>query len=313
MEDKNTAQSMTGYSQIDLSFGNVTGRLHLKSVNHRFTEIRCRLPRNWMALENQIRKKVIRLCGRGSFELWFESVHNLKEKEEDRRENQRFAALQDFYTQLSEALKQKTEGLELDQKQKLKLLTQFPHRWLAENDSDNETSSEIQKFSDAILSAVEALSSELIKVRIVEGRETLLELSRVAREIATAHLALSKNVPDLQKSLQEKFESRIEQLTQDWAAAHPSEERMASEALLLAEKKEVSEELQRIHSHLNVLEKLIAEPPEKLGKRLEFCAQELHREWTTLANKLQGQIHSKHCVDAKLALEKLREQCLNLA
>ena len=81
----------------------------------------------------------------------------------------------------------------------------------------------------------------------------------------------------------------------------------------MAEKREVSEELQRIGSHLEAVKNLLLNPKANSGKRLEFLTQELHREWTTLGNKIHDAEQVQTIVEAKVSIEKIREQTLNIA
>ena len=90
-----------------------------------------------------------------------------------------------------------------------------------------------------------------------------------------------------------------------------SQDRLLQEAAVAADRADVAEEVQRLAAHLDHLERLLAQGG-PVGKKLDFLLQELLREVNTAASKCREVGMGERVVDAKAALEKLREQCANL-
>ena len=89
--------------------------------------------------------------------------------------------------------------------------------------------------------------------------------------------------------------------------------RVAQEAVLLAERADITEEIVRLEGHLEQACRLLQpEDPEPVGKRLEFLLQEIHRETNTIASKSSDLEVSRSALALKLEAEKIREQTLNL-
>jgi uncharacterized protein (TIGR00255 family) len=88
-------------------------------------------------------------------------------------------------------------------------------------------------------------------------------------------------------------------------------ERLAQEAILLAERADVTEELIRLESHLQAFAQLLTSSG-AVGRKIEFLLQEMHREVNTIASKSNDAIISQRVVDLKSELERMREQSQNI-
>lgn len=156
------------------------------------------------------------------------------------------------------------------------------------------------------------LINELQEARKIEGQQTAEALTQHMKQMNLFHEEIASSWPKLRALWESQFRTRIQKVSEELKIGMVSEDRILQELLILAEKRDVAEELQRIESHAEALRKMLDQPPENVGKRLEFIVQELHREWTTLGNKIQNAEVSKLVMEAKLTLEKIREQSLNL-
>ena len=153
----------------------------------------------------------------------------------------------------------------------------------------------LQKALDAMV-AMRAREGKALQNSL---RSELRSLERLARRIGPLSHAAARTH---QRLLKEKI-SR--------AGADPLDPKLASEIVLLASRADVSEELARLASHHSqFLEKLKASGP--VGRTLEFLCQEMAREWNTVGSKSSDSRIAKIVVEAKTALDRLREQLANV-
>ena len=104
----------------------------------------------------------------------------------------------------------------------------------------------------------------------------------------------------------------MDELLQGTAAGHLDDSRLAQEVAILAERGCVQEELDRLRSHLEHLRELVETDDNAVGKRLDFLAQEIFRELSTLAAKYRDPIAVQRVLDGKLLCEQIREQVQNI-
>ena len=294
---------MTGYAVIDFETSKKRSfRFHLKSVTHRFTEMRFRMPRDWQAFEIDAKHVLQKNLERGSFDFWVEEALATSVDRE--------SSARALFDKLARAVKQ-ADGFtqfSLPVPFRALILSRYPEFWLSGEKALETTAIE----KDEFLAAMASLTEKLDEVRRNEGSQVHKALALICAELKTRRDEIAQNFPKLRKDWEEQYRERLNKVAEEIKVSNPSEERILQEMLVLAEKRDVAEELQRILGHLETLENVLDSPPENVGKRLEFLLQELHREWTTLGNKIQNTSVSKHIVEAKLALEKIREQSLNL-
>jgi len=296
-------KSMTAYAVLEASLSGKTYKVHLKAVNHRFLELKCRMPKSWLPFENDAKSLFQKKLERGSLDLWVEEARSLKESKTQ------FGVV-DFFKKLQQATKD-VEGINsffIPPPVRAMILARFPDLWWNES---AEAESPLKK--EEILLIFEQLSTSLNTVREFEGAQTQNVLLEYTGALEKLHLEIHKLYPQIRKDWEGSYRERIAKASDDLKIQGPSEERILQEVLVLAEKKDVAEELSRIEGHLKTLRTQLESPSQDhVGKRLEFLLQELHREWTTLGNKIQNLEVSQNVVEAKLALEKIREQSLNL-
>ena len=160
---------------------------------------------------------------------------------------------------------------------------------------------------EALLRLIAAARDQLVRDR---EKEAAALLPQIAGEIATLrsfHGWLGEVNVQLRDALLVRLRERLGRLVE---GAVP-EERLAVEAGVLADRADVSEEVQRLEAHLAHLDALLGGGG-PVGKKLDFLLQELLREVNTSASKCRDAGMGERVVDAKAALEKLREQFANL-
>ena len=145
----------------------------------------------------------------------------------------------------------------------------------------------------AILEPVRLAALNLDEMRIAEGKK--LEKERA---------------PSVPKGYAERLKQRIATLLDDATVA--SEERIALEAAIFADKCNIDEEITRLNSHMEQMKKIIDEKGQPDGKRLDFLVQEMNREANTIGSKANDLSITERMLKIKAEVEKIREQVQNI-
>lgn len=295
--DSKPMESMTGYAVHELSLGGVTYKIHLKSVNHRYFEMKWRGPRAWLAMENEARGIFQKVVHRGTVDCWVDASSRSESGSDNRAEH--------LFTKLNAAL-ETTRAVGLPKFLRALILSQHPEGWLSSrNDSDVP--------EDIAIAALKEVAAKLLDSRRKEGAR-LREIIGTSKDKLTGLAGEIQNqLPAIQKAHQDGLKNRLMKLAHDLQIPPPSEQKLLQEFLTLAEKRDCSEETDRISVHLKGLSDLLADPPAHAGKKIEFTVQELLREWTTLGTKIHDPAILKTIMEAKLELDRIREQAANIA
>jgi len=295
--------SMTGYASVRGSVQNGVGfTLTMKSVNHRFLDLHLRLPSQCDGLEAQLRKVLKESLRRGHVEV------TLQVERRANSEIQLNSGLLEAYVQaFREAAKLHGLASEPD----LNAMLRVPGVMSAENAVGAD---EVAGLDAAVLSQVLPLVDKLNEVRAQEGASLAAELrgSMTRLGIAAEEMAgLRNGVREVQF---ERLRVRLAELTQGVTV---SEERLLTEAAVLAEKSDIEEEIVRLRTHVDRFVSMLDEGGE-LGKRLDFLLQELSREANTMLSKTSGASGGNSLritelgLEMKTEIEKAREQVQNL-
>jgi uncharacterized protein (TIGR00255 family) len=122
-----------------------------------------------------------------------------------------------------------------------------------------------------------------------------------------------EDIENLSNDMKEEFRARIkENLNEILESEKINEDRLELEVALLAEKVDISEEIDRLKSHLSRFTKIIKGDNESKGQKLDFLCQELHREFNTIASKSKITDITNLSVDGRVVVNKLREQVQNV-
>ncbi len=287
---------MTGYAVLEFTLQGRKLQAHAKSVNHRFFEFRWRVPRDWSAFEIAARQILQSKLKRGALDIWIDDGESASEGN----------GVEGLFRSLADALTRSAAFSALPEEKRLEVLLRRPDAWQSRNSTTPE--------EKEIRAAFETLAERLLSSRRQEGAATGEVLRRHGARLAELRRSIAEKAVTLLSNWQTDTRKKLEGLAAELQIGAPSQERVAQEFLLLAEKRDVAEELNRIEIHLKAFDALFSEASanDGVGKRLEFLVQELHREWTTLGNKIHDAQAGQTIIDAKLEIEKIREQSLNL-
>ena len=300
--------SMTGFASAQHSNGHASGALEAKqtsvaqlgleirSVNSRFLDLSFRLPEDLRQWEPALRELLVARLKRGKVEVRASvEVHGASSiGEPSPKLLQRLNALQDnVKVWLPQA-----QGLSVAEVLRL---------------AAGEQSS-VRDWSEDLLPLAQTALTALLAARAREGERLatmLLEHIKQLRLLAAQAVPL---VPQLVAQQRQRFMERwAEAMALGAGATLPesAQDRALTEATAFAIRIDVAEEITRLNSHLDELERLITKGGE-IGKRLDFLIQELHREANTMGSKSAALALTHISVDMKVLIEQMREQVQNI-
>ena len=284
--------SMTAFSrqQEEQEWGSLTWEI--RSVNHRYLETSVRLPESLRALENGVREAVRKRLTRGKVEcaLRFQSEAKISS---DLHLN----------TTLIKQLVQANVEIEQITGTSSNLSNMEVLRWpgvIEEQDFD-KTSIEKQA-----LSLFGAALDDLVATRQREGAELQGFIKKRIDSVREIVVNVRNKMPEI---LTKQKQNILDRLAELQAELEPT--RLEQEVSLLAQKADVEEELDRLDSHLNEVERVLSANGQK-GRRLDFLMQELNREANTLSSKSIVVETTLSAVELKVLIEQMREQIQNV-
>jgi uncharacterized protein (TIGR00255 family) len=301
-------QSMTGFSSVEGEVAGARLRLEMKTLNHRFMDVKLRLPRELSALDVQLRAALQAKFSRGSFDVKLERVASADEGAPVVHTNLGLAA--SYYEALTRI--QKTLGLS-DPIRTIDVahLPEVISRTSAEAPSEDLWAALEPLLGDGI--------DRLTEMRRHEGEALSRVLLDTIDELESTLRGLRARRAECQESYRERVGAKVRAVFEahplpDSAAGATAallESRIAQELALLMDRTDVEEELTRFQGHLDHFRKVLRGGG-AVGRKLDFILQELHREINTLGNKAQDFAIGEEVVQVKVRLEQVREQVMNL-
>jgi len=284
--------SMTAFARAEAreSFGDLVWEL--RTVNHRFLEVFVRLPEELRALEPLVREQAGGRLSRGKLEasLRYKPSADLAPPF---RLNQRVLAQ---LVLLSARLQESLPGA-------VPLSTADALNWPGMVVPEEVDLSPLQQTASRLL---ETALDELIATRRREGAQ-LAESIRLRCRAMTGHMeAVRERMPLVLEGIRERLRQRIAEVAESL-----DEGRVEQEMVVLAQRLDVDEELDRLRAHLTEVER-VAGDPKPVGRRLDFLMQELNREANTITSKSSDAETTRHAVEMKVLIEQMREQVQNI-
>ena len=269
-----------------------TATWEIRGVNHRYLEVSVRLPESLRYLEGKIREKLRQSLHRGKIEctLRYESSY-----------------ADDAPLQMNEALLKQLSGA----CQQIEHV--FSHtapvnalellRWPGVLQADDAPSSQLESM---LLAALAQTITALQQARAGEGQNLGQFLEQRLVGIEQQIKQISEYLPMLAKQQRERLLGRCAELS-----ITVDNDRLEQELLLLAQKSDVSEEIDRLGAHVQQVRQVLAQGG-SIGRRLDFLMQELNREANTLGSKSTDNITTTVSVELKVLIEQMREQVQNI-
>jgi uncharacterized protein (TIGR00255 family) len=283
---------MTGFSRQELSGAEGALVCEIRSVNHRFLEASLRLPESCRALESELRQTLTRELRRGKVDCTIQHRAPSGAAAGLDIDAEALAGLLGRARELAAALPGTAQINVLD-------LLRWPGV-VREQQGDNE----------ALLGAVRKLFaatvSELVAARAREGQRLAELIAQRCQALSALLDQVRTRLPEIHLRVRSRLEERLREL-----GGELNQERLEQEIVLLLQRLDVAEELDRLGGHLEETSRVLA-APEAAGRRLDFLLQEFNREANTLASKSQDLETTRIAVEMKVLIEQMREQVQNI-
>ena len=290
-------QSMTGYGRSDVQDDRLALTIEARSVNHRYLDIAWHYPRAYAPLEARMKQLVSEYFARGRIDIRIalgENGHASRTVAPD------FALAQQYY----EALRELQYRLGAPGTVDMSLLMGLRDVLKVSDSGPVDVEADWPLIAEGLAVALDALKA----MRLQEGaflcEDLGARMQAVAQQLASIRQRLPQVVTDYQQRLEQRVKEWFERVDLDAA-------RLAQEAVLLAERGDVTEELTRLEAHLQAMRALLASG-EAVGRKADFLVQEMRREIETIAAKANDLTISHCVVEIKSELERCREQIQNI-
>ncbi len=285
------ARSMTGFGQATVTITNFTCTSRVKSVNNRYMTISTRIDPPDEELEVRVRRLMQECASRGSIDV------NIRT--ERKGEACGYVFNEALLRALRPALVEAGALVTLDGLVRIGIL-QIGDGTQVHSEEDVE----------AILGCLRSAVADWNLSRHSEGATLAREMVGMLGELELIREDITRMDQGRPETLQTRLRARLEQLLSGQSLR---EERLIEEAAVLAQRSDITEELDRLGSHFRALGSVFTESDEQpVGKRIEFLVQEMQREFNTIGSKAQEARLSGRVVDAKVLLEKLKQQAANI-
>jgi len=290
-------RSMTGFGTGEALTPAGRFTIEIRSVNHRFSEVLVRLPRDLSALEDRVRAAVQARVLRGRVEVTI-----IREERGSRPKTVKSDT--ELARAYAQALRELADVLGVAGPLTLSQIVSLPDVLRVE-----ETREDAEALWPDLGRAVEQAVGALVAMREAEGRrlagDLLARLDRIG-DVTHAVEARSRTaVADYAQRLNQRIAELLSEVPLD-------ENRLAMEIAIFAERVDVSEEVTRLRSHLAQFRQDVTNADGAIGRRLEFVLQEMGREANTIGSKASDLEITRAVIAIKGELESLREQVQNV-
>ncbi|MEM8610016.1 MAG: YicC/YloC family endoribonuclease [Myxococcota bacterium] len=289
-------RSMTGYGSGRAPLGDGHVVVDLRTVNHRYLDVRVRLPSRIQTsaptVERVIRGELER--GRVDATARFEG-RTLPQPELDA----------DRATEVFRQLSELRDKLAPDEPIPLSLLASVPDLFSGQRVLDEDA------LTAALTAATTAACKAVRRMRETEGAALQKELGKLLDDVHASVVALERALPGVIDARRSKLRDRLEALLAD-VDVELQPTRLEQEIAILADRGDIAEELARLGSHRAQMLELLNGSKRPVGKRIEFLLQEIGREVNTIGSKIQDGTVTNLVIELKASVEQMREQAQNV-
>lgn len=292
-----SVKSMTGYGRASCIIDGMQINIDLKSVNHRYYDFNSKISKDYIFLEDKIKKVVNKAVSRGKidFFLYIDSGDSA-----------------DYDIELNESLASSYAAAFKSLSKKLKIKNDLTVSYLAKTpDIINVKKHEIDeaKTEASVMQTLEVALASYDEMRVTEGQrlydDVVLNLGKVLSNVSE----IEKIAPESIEAYKERL---LKKMTEALEGREVDEQRVITEAAIFADKIDIGEETVRLRSHISQFRALVDKDGEPVGKKLDFIVQEMNREINTIGSKCNSIDITKYVVDTKSVIEKIREQIQNI-
>jgi len=283
---------MTAFSSSESEFEGLTLHCELRSVNHRYCDITLKIPERFRFMEVNTRQSISKQLKRGKIECSFSY-----------KKHPKAAGVLDVDMDAVQALLNSTKEIEqlMHSSQSFSALDILAFPGIQAEKSTNNA--ELQKTLQQLL---QTTLDSFLTARLREGEQLERMVTERCEKMQGFVEQAKIRMPWVLEHLKTKLKNQIAALV-----AEPNHERIEQEMVILAQKLDVEEELDRLETHIaEVLH--ILQKKEPVGRRLDFLMQEMNREANTLGSKSADKEMTGIAIELKVLIEQMREQIQNI-
>ncbi len=286
------ANSMTGFARSQALAAPFRLVWEVRSVNHRFLEIAVRLPVELRSLESACRSQVQSALARGKVDC---TLTVNRDRDHQGGVELRKNVVEDLLS-LQERVREMVPDAD-------SLTVSEVLRWQG---AVQEVTYESAAVESTVAAALDDALKSLVEARNREGQRLAAAVLERCRGMKAIIAEMQPRIGQAEQRYRSKLQQRLERLAVD---ADP--QRLEQELAQLAQRLDISEEIDRLNSHIDEVESVLSRD-EPMGRRLDFLVQELNREANTLSSKSQDSELTRGAVELKVLVEQVREQVQNL-
>jgi uncharacterized protein (TIGR00255 family) len=291
-------RSMTGFARSDAACGTASWHWEVRAVNGRGLDLRLRLPPGFEGLEPRVREAAAKRLTRGSvaISLTVRRQEGISEIRLNEAALAQVLAAADRVSALTGGDPPRVEGL-----LGLKGVLEFVEA--------SESEQEAESRSDVMMASLEKALDDVVAVRAREGERLHSVLQEQLAEVERLIAAITGSPARSPDNVKQRLREQVARLLENSAALDPA--RLHQEAMLLATRADVEEELKRLAVHVAAARDLL-NADEPVGRKLDFLSQEFNREANTLCSKSNDAEITRMGLRLKAVIDQLREQAQNI-
>lgn len=288
--------SMTGYGKGVSKRDGKTITIEIKTVNHRFLDCNIKLPRNFLFVEDRVKKAVSSAISRGHVDLYLTY-------EQSSTDEGAYTVDLELANNYLTAVRQLENGTGLANDVTLSTLLRV---------GDIVTRQQSVEDEDLLAEmTLEAASEALVNLKVMREKEGQSQKADIASKLGTIEACLDRIkefAPKVVEDYRELLNARIAEVVEPSLV---DKQRLATEVALYADHCAIDEEITRLSTHISNMRSLL-EATEPVGRKMDFLVQEFNRETNTIGSKAYDMRITKEVLAIKNEIEKMREQAANI-
>lgn len=288
--------SMTGYGKGVSKCDGKTITIEIKTVNHRFLDCNIKLPRNFLFVEDRVKKAVSSAISRGHVDLYLTY-------EQSSTDEGAYTVDLELANNYLTAVRQLENGTGLANDVTLSTLLRV---------GDIVTRQQSVEDEDLLAEmTLEAASEALVNLKVMREKEGQSQKADIASKLGTIEACLDRIkefAPKVVEDYRALLNARIAEVVEPSLV---DKQRLATEVALYADHCAIDEEITRLSTHISNMRSLL-EATEPVGRKMDFLVQEFNRETNTIGSKANDMRITKEVLAIKNEIEKMREQAANI-
>lgn len=289
-------KSMTGFGRAKCEYEGREYNVEIKSVNHKYSDVSIKIPRQISYLEEKVRKEILTKVSRGKIDV-FITLQDYSEKGKNIKINKELAKV--YISQLRELAEETGITADID----VIDISKFPEVLNISN-QDNE-----EIYWDELRGVLDTALDNFVAMRETEGNKICDDLKVRMERIKEKVSKISSYSAGLVEEYIVKLNARVKELMSTDVI---DENRLAQEIVIFSDKSSIQEELTRLDSHISQFLDLLSNANSPVGKKLDFIIQEMNREVNTIGSKANSTKISEGVIELKTEIEDVREQIQNI-